>query len=224
MRAGGCAVPAAVIPEDTCLALHEAAHGWPGIVDRLVLLAFKKAEKPPITPQLIERPSSMDDLAALLDKACRWTVPEDGEAPKLFVTLEGETLQEVTMQKSRLLVGRSEYNDVQINSRFISRHHALFVRHGRSTFLMDLNSTNGTFVNSHRISNLVLKHEDIVQLGKHRIKFIDPTATERRELDETAFSETLVMQNLNDIRRLLARENIKPVPDEGDDAPAVTGH
>jgi pSer/pThr/pTyr-binding forkhead associated (FHA) protein len=138
--------------------------------------------------------------------------------------LEGETLQELMMQKPRLLVGRSEHNDVQIDSRFISRHHALFVRHGHSTFLVDLNSTNGTFVNSRRISNLMLKHDDIVQLGNHRIKFVDPTATERLDLDETAFSETMVMQNLNDIRRLLARENVKPVPDVETDAPAAAGH
>ncbi|MGH8194144.1 MAG: FHA domain-containing protein [Woeseiaceae bacterium] len=224
MRAGGCAVPATVIPEDICLELHAASSGWPGIVDRLVLLALKKAKKAPITSELIERPSSTDELTELLDNACQWTMPDDAEPPTLFITHEGKTLHELTIDKPRLLIGRSEHNDLQINSRFISRHHALFVRHGHSTFLMDLNSTNGTFVNSHRISNLMLKHDDIVQLGTHRIKFVDPAATERAELDDAAFSETIVMQNLDDIRRLLARENIKPVANPEEEAPAAAGH
>jgi pSer/pThr/pTyr-binding forkhead associated (FHA) protein len=73
---------------------------------------------------------------------------------------------------------------------------------------MDLNSTNGTFVNSRRISNLMLKNDDIVLIGNHRIKFVDPTATERTPLDDAGFSETIVMKNLEDIRQLLARQQI----------------
>jgi pSer/pThr/pTyr-binding forkhead associated (FHA) protein len=73
---------------------------------------------------------------------------------------------------------------------------------------MDLNSTNGTFVNSRRISNLMLKNDDIVMVGNHRIKFVDPTATERTPLDDAGFSETMVMKNLEDIRQLLAREQM----------------
>jgi pSer/pThr/pTyr-binding forkhead associated (FHA) protein len=74
---------------------------------------------------------------------------------------------------------------------------------------MDLNSTNGTFVNSRRISNLMLKNDDLVLLGNHRIKFVDPTAMERTPLDDAGFSETIVMKNLEDVRQLLAREQIR---------------
>lgn len=221
MRAGGCSVPATVFPDDVCIELHTASNGWPGVIDRLVLLALSKAEKPPITSELIERPSSMDELSALLDNACDWSVDESIEPPRLYVTHEGKTILEVTMDKPRLLIGRSEHNDLLISSRFISRHHALFVRHGRSTFLMDLNSTNGTFVNSRRISNLMLNHDDVVQLGNHRIKFVDPAATERTAMDDAGFNETIVMQNLDDIRRLLARENTKSVDDPDNEAPAA---
>ena len=204
MLAAGCPAPQTVFPGEVCLALHSAAGGWPGIVDQLALQALRKAEKFPVTTDLIEQPPKPEDIRTASDAAAS----RPARAPKLFVTHNGETIAAIDFQGERLLVGRSEHNELRINSRFISRHHALFVRHDNSTFLMDLNSTNGTFVNSRRISNLMLKNDDIVLIGNHRIKFVDPTATERTPLDDAGFSETIVMKNLEDIRQLLAREQI----------------
>jgi pSer/pThr/pTyr-binding forkhead associated (FHA) protein len=178
MRAAGCPAPQTVFPGEVCLALHSAAGGWPGIVDQLALQALRKAEKFPVTTDLIEQPPKPEDIRTASDAAAS----RPARAPKLFVTHNGETIAAIDFQGERLLVGRSEHNELRINSRFISRHHALFVRHDNSTFLMDLNSTNGTFVNSRRISNLMLKNDDIVLIGNHRIKFVDPNAAGRCRL------------------------------------------
>ncbi|MEX2125802.1 MAG: FHA domain-containing protein [Woeseia sp.] len=203
LRAGGCPAPHTIFPGDVCIELHASSGGWPGAIDHLALATVEKAEKFPVTADLIERKSTPSNVAARLDA-------DDGpEPPQLFVSYNGKTICELALDKQRLLVGRSEHNELRISSRFISRHHALFVRHGKSTFLMDLNSTNGTFVNSRRISNLMLTNDDVVQVGNHRIKFVDPTATERTPLDDAGFSETMVMKNLEDIRQLLAREQIR---------------
>ena len=99
-----------------------------------------------------------------------------------------------------------------ISSKFISRHHALLVRHGSATLLMDLNSTNGTFVNSRRISNHVLLHDDVITVGNHRIKFNDPHATSRDSLDAIEFADTVIMKTVDDMRELLARENTAIMP------------
>jgi type II secretory pathway predicted ATPase ExeA len=208
LRAAGCAAPQTIFPADVCLELHSAAGGWPGVVDRLALVALSKAERFPLTTDLIEKPATPQDIRTSADETAA-----EHEPPKLYVSYNGETIAELAFEGERLLVGRSEHNELRISSRFISRHHALFVRHGRSTFLMDLNSTNGTFVNSRRISNLMLKNDDIVLVGNHRIKFVDPTATERMPLDDAGFSETIVMQNLDDIRQLLAREQMRKEAD-----------
>lgn len=215
LRAGGCSAPARVFPEDVCLELHAASHGWPGVVERLVLVALSKAEKVPVTSELILRPEAADS-AALRGLDCDWDLQREAPPPVLFVSYNGELLRELVLDRPRLLVGRSEHNELRISSRFVSRHHALFVRHGDATFLMDLNSTNGTFVNSRRISNLMMRHEDIVQLGNYRIKFIDPSATERSSPDDPSLSETVVMKNLADMRRLLADETaVVPAVAEG---------
>ena len=125
------------------------------------------------------------------------------------------------MDKSRVLVGRSEHNDIAIASRFISRHHALLVRHGKTTFLMDLNSTNGTFVNSKRVSNHVLLHDDIITVGHHRIKFCDPFATTRGTLEGEDFADTAIMKTLEDMRSLLAQENTEILPAATEDLPTL---
>jgi type II secretory pathway predicted ATPase ExeA len=210
LRAGGCPAPQTVFPADVCVALHEAAGGWPGLVDQLALQALHKAARFPVTADLVDQPPKSQDLRLQWGSGDdSWRAEDGHEPPQLYVTYNGDTIAEVTLKGERLLVGRSEHNELRISSRFISRHHALFVRHGKSTFLMDLNSTNGTFVNSRRVSNLMLKNDDIVLVGNHRIKFVDPTATERTALDDAGFSETIVMKNLEDVRQLLAREQIR---------------
>jgi pSer/pThr/pTyr-binding forkhead associated (FHA) protein len=88
---------------------------------------------------------------------------------------------------------------------------------------MDLNSTNGTFVNSRRISNHVLIHDDVVKIGHHTIKFKDPHATKRGTLDGVEFADTAIMKTLDDMRKLLAQENTDILPAAKEDLPTYTG-
>ncbi len=213
LRAAGSALPEYVFTEAVCDKLWNASGGWPGILDRIVLLALARAEGLPVAlddVQLAKLPQGTWEDAEL-------ALPEplpDGrhESPKLIVTFEGKVTDSLQMNSVRVLIGRSEHNDISINNDFISRHHALLVRHGQSTFLMDLNSTNGTFVNGKRISNHVLVNNDIISVGAHRIKFCDPGARKRGKLDGDEFAETAIMQTLEDMRALLARENTELLP------------
>jgi pSer/pThr/pTyr-binding forkhead associated (FHA) protein len=137
------------------------------------------------------------------------------------VSKDGDLLQTVPLQQLRLLIGRSEHNDLAIDSRFVSRHHMLLVRNGPSTFLMDLNSTNGTLVNSRRVSNHVLMDDDVISLGPYRIKFSDPHATRRASLEGTAFAATAIMKSLDDMRALLAREHTELIPAPTENLPTL---
>ena len=224
MRAGGCFDPLAVLPEDVCIDLYLASGGWPGVVDRLVLLALAKADRCPIRADHIERPLVPNGTPSLIDEtdvlAHNGANGHDGASesgrPKIFLTYNGRTLREMDIDRPRLLVGRSDHNDLCVNSRFISRHHALFVKHGKATFLMDLNSTNGTYVNSQRVSNHVLLHDDVISIGNHGIKFHDPSARDSIKLDDASMADTVVMRTLRDMRKLLAKENTQslPIPNE----------
>lgn len=222
LHAAGADFPAFVFPNSVCDELWEASGGWPGILDRIALLAIARGETLPIPKEAIEHPTlpigTWDDAGVTqIDESP--AVPP--EPPRLVLTNNGSVIQDLKMLKPRLLIGRSEHNDIAIGSRFISRHHALIVRHGNSTFLMDLNSTNGTFVNSTRVSNHVLVHDDIVTVGHHKIKFIDPYATKRGKLEGPEFSDTAIMKTLEDMRKLLARENTALMPATSEDLPTI---
>ena len=213
LRAAGSEVPEFVFPLAVCTELWRASGGWPGILDRVALLALASAEVLPVPQTSIERPVLPQGTWKATESApAESQSSEPTGPPTLYVSHEGETLNELTFDQPRMLIGRSEHNDIAINSKFVSRHHALLVRHGNATFLMDLNSTNGTFVNSRRVSNHVLIHDDVITLGNHRIKFNDPHAITRGSLDGSEFADTAIMKTLEDMRKLLAQENTEILP------------
>jgi len=220
LLAAGADKPAFVFPHALCDELWEASGGWPGILDRIALLALAKADELPIRSEQVEYPTLPNGTwDALADES---EVPEISVGPpQLIVTNNGSVIQELSMDKPRLLIGRSEHNDVSIGSRFISRHHALLVRHGSSTFLMDLNSTNGTTVNARRISNHVLMHDDVITIGHHKIKFKDPHARSRVEPEGSDFADTAIMKTLEGMRNLLAQENTAILPAVSEEQPTL---
>ncbi len=215
LEAGGSYDPSRIMPRATCHELHDAAGGWPGIVDRLALLALARASDCPVEKEHIEHPEILDETGAIrmpeLDEEQSADIDMNAP-PRLYVSLNGQTIRELVLDQSRALIGRSEHNDLYVDSRFISRHHAMFMRHGSVTFLMDLNSTNGTFVNSRKISNHVMMHNDIVKLGNHSIKFEFPAATESSQVGAADLADTIIMKNLDDMRRMLAQENTHEMP------------
>ncbi len=221
LRAAGSSYPDYVFPDEVCDELWKASAGWPGIIDRIALLALASAKSLPVVAKEVEHPTvpagTWDEN--VVAQSTQEVVPV--QPPQLIVTSDGNVIEDRTMDETRMLVGRSEHNDISINSRFISRHHAMLVRHGASTFLMDLNSTNGTFVNSKRVSNHILIHDDVITVGHHRIKFHDPYATTRGELDGVQFADTVIMKTLEDMRNLLADENTELMPVASDDLPTL---
>ena len=214
MRYVGCPDPDKIIPEYVCDEIHRASGGWPGVVDRLCVLALAKAQEPPLGPECIEHPTIPEGTGtagvAGSDIAAS---PNSPKNPYIFLTHNGKSLQKIEFKGSRLIIGRSQHNDVTVDSKFISRHHTLLVRNGTSTLLMDLNSANGTYVNSWRVSNQVLQHNDVITIGEHGLKFVHVAAQHRTTLEETHFNDTTVMQSMADMRRVLAREHTEVMPE-----------
>ncbi|MDH3372572.1 MAG: FHA domain-containing protein [Gammaproteobacteria bacterium] len=230
LRAAGSEIPEFIFPIAVCTELWRASGGWPGILDRIALLSLARADTLPVPQEQVERPVlphgtwndeelvELEVEVEIADQAAEMPTP-----PTLYVSHDGETLHETVLDMPRLLIGRSEHNDITISSKFVSRHHALLVRHGSATFLMDLNSTNGTFVNSKRVSNHVLVHNDVITVGHHRIKFNDPYATKRGSLEGVEFADTVIMKTLEDMRRLLAQENTEVLPTQTENLPTSSG-
>src|SRR5579862_921390 len=99
---------------------------------------------------------------------------------RLLVATEGRTVQEVTLRVGRVIVGRTPDNDVQIDSRFISRHHCQVITTAHSSVVEDLNSTNGIYVKSNRVRRHHLNDGDVVLVGKHELIYVDERAARGR--------------------------------------------
>ncbi len=215
IRKAGCLEPQFVFSDEICDELHRASGGWPGILDRIALLAIATADHCPIRAEFVEHPIIPQRTRTGQDGDQPFERPP---APVLCLTHNGKTLKQLTFTSSRMLIGRSDFNDLCIDSRFVSRHHALLVRHGSACLLMDLNSVNGTFVNSRRVSNHVLRDADVVRIGQHGLKYLHPAPRRKIELDTASFNETVVMKSVEDMRRLLAREKTEILPSAQDAA------
>lgn len=91
---------------------------------------------------------------------------------KLILSMDGLVLKEIPLDKERLTIGRKPQNDIQIDNLAISGEHAVIVTILADSFLEDLNSTNGTQVNGQAIKRHFLRNNDIVELGKYKLKYL----------------------------------------------------
>ena len=99
---------------------------------------------------------------------------------RILLACEGRTVMERELKPGRLVIGRTPDNDLQIDSKFISRHHCQIVTQPDSCLIEDLNSTNGIYVQSKRVRRYNLNDGDVVQVGQHEIMYIDERAPRLR--------------------------------------------
>jgi pSer/pThr/pTyr-binding forkhead associated (FHA) protein len=109
---------------------------------------------------------------------------------RLILSLDGQVMAEYNMNKERYTVGRLPDNDIRIDNPAVSGHHSLIINILNDSFLEDLNSTNGTYVNGKLIKKHALQHGDVVTVGHHQLRFID-TQSSADEPDE--FEKTMVI-------------------------------
>lgn len=90
----------------------------------------------------------------------------------MLVPLNGIPSNSHPIRKGQLRLGSGPDNDIQINGDFISLYHAQIVSGSTGSVLGDLNSTNGTYVNSKRIKRYALRDGDSIAIGKQRFKYV----------------------------------------------------
>ena len=105
---------------------------------------------------------------------------------KLILSMDGLVLKEIPLTRERTTVGRKPHNDIQIDNLAISGEHAVIVTILNDSFLEDLNSTNGTYVNGQPVKKHFLQNNDVIELGKYRLKFLtEPVTTAPAEYEKT---------------------------------------
>ena len=97
---------------------------------------------------------------------------------KLVVSLDGVVIKEVQITKDKTTLGRRPYNDIVIDNLAVSGEHGVLQMAGSDVFIEDLNSTNGTYINGKAVKKQLLSHNDTIEIGKYKIKFVVDDGTE----------------------------------------------
>ena len=185
MAAGGDGADEVFTP-DICDRLYELARGWPG----------------PLIAAAQEVPQHGTGQSS--------TIP----AARVVLTRNGETLARHELTERRYVIGRSDLSDIVVEDAFVSKQHAMLQVLADAIVLFDLNSTNGTTVNSRKVQKAILRNDDIIALGTYRLKLENAPAVDREVADSLATSDTVTMKTLADVRRARARETVRGIRED----------
>jgi pSer/pThr/pTyr-binding forkhead associated (FHA) protein len=109
---------------------------------------------------------------------------------RLMLSLDGSVLAEYNMNKERYTIGRLPDNDIRIDNPAVSGHHSLIINILNDSFLEDLNSTNGTYVNGKLIKKHAMQHGDVITVGHHQLRFVD---SQDGSAEQDEFEKTMVI-------------------------------
>jgi pSer/pThr/pTyr-binding forkhead associated (FHA) protein len=84
----------------------------------------------------------------------------------------GRAGESFALEEDRISIGRSPDAGIFLDDVTVSRNHALFVRRKDGSYIDDLGSLNGTYVNRHRIESQQLEDGDEIQVGKYRLSYL----------------------------------------------------
>lgn len=115
---------------------------------------------------------------------------------KIILSLEGTVIREIPLNKDRVTIGRKAQNDIPIENLAVSGEHACIVTILNDSFLEDLGSTNGTLVNGNQIKKHILQNNDVIEIGKYKMKYVveaagAPAASQPPAED---FEKTMIMR------------------------------
>ncbi|HEX9390199.1 MAG TPA: FHA domain-containing protein [Usitatibacteraceae bacterium] len=125
---------------------------------------------------------------------------------KLILSVDGTVLKEISLNKERTTLGRKPHNDIQVDNLAVSGEHAAIITILNDSFIEDLNSTNGTLVNGKPIKKHFLQNNDVIEIGKHKLKYFNDAPAQASAQD---FERTMIIRKPPSV----AAEAAKPSSD-----------
>ncbi len=110
---------------------------------------------------------------------------------KLILSMDSTVLKDIPLTKERTTIGRKPHNDIQIDNLAISGEHAVVITILNDSFLEDMGSTNGTFVNGQSVKKHFLQNGDTIELGKYRLKYVSEVPQQTSNAD---FEKTMILR------------------------------
>jgi pSer/pThr/pTyr-binding forkhead associated (FHA) protein len=104
---------------------------------------------------------------------------------KLVISMNGLNVRDYELGSERVTLGRNSGNDIVLNEPVVSGEHAV-LQLGDGATITDLDSTNGTYLNGQLIRKSPLRHNDVIAIGNHELRFVDESVQD--------FAATVVLQ------------------------------
>lgn len=115
---------------------------------------------------------------------------------KLVLSLDGDVLGYHFLDKTRFSIGRKPHNEMQIDDGSVSKEHAAIVTVGNDQILEDLGSTNGTLVNGIKIKKHILQNNDVIDIGRYQLRYINQKAQPGMDFDRTVMMPAMNLKHL----------------------------
>jgi general secretion pathway protein A len=225
-----------IFTEGACDLAFRYAGGVPRLInvlcDTALLCAFAE-ERPVVDEALVkaaveelqwveysDRPQSGQQHAETTGEFA----PANATIARFEVLFRDQFVAELNVHVGRTIIGRTPDNDLQIRSKFISRHHAQIVSDRHQCVVEDLNSTNGVFIKGQRVKRHPLVDGDVIQLGEHKLLYRDMRsaigiATVGSAGDDELNDESDELEELEDADDAdLEEENDDALDDDEDEA------
>lgn len=93
---------------------------------------------------------------------------------KIVLSFNDSIINEFELDRGSLTIGRDEKSDIHIDNPAVSSKHAKILTILDESFIEDLESTNGTYIDGKKISGHALKNGDSIFIGEHELNYINP--------------------------------------------------
>lgn len=127
---------------------------------------------------------------------------------KLILSVDGTVLKEISLMKERTTLGRKPHNDIQVDNLAVSGEHAAIITILNDSFIEDLNSTNGTLVNGKPIKKHFLQNNDVIEIGKHKLKYFGEAPAQVSTQD---FEKTMIIRKPPPVSALATAASSAPM-------------
>jgi len=146
---------------------------------------------------------------------------------KIIVTFNGLIQQEFNINKSRITIGRRPGNDIVIDHLTVSGQHAAIDTTPNGSFVLDLGSTNGTMVNNQPIKKHLLQNDDVIDIGKYKLRFQVEKEAQITSLAQPGVAPVVkikVLSGVNAGKELTLTKAVTTIGTPGAQVVAITRH